>query len=68
MTTQGFLRLTYLQLWHFLVGVSYLLQLHISFFVLPFGSMIQCCGLIAPRPSFREIDNPGQIPYPILSP
>ena len=24
--------------------------------------------LIAPRPSSRETDNPGQIPYPILSP
>ena len=40
--TQGLPRLAHLQLRYFLAEASSLLQLHVSFFVLPFGSMIQC--------------------------
>ena len=42
MATQGFPRLAHLQLRHFLVGASLALQVHVSFLVLPSGSMIQC--------------------------
>ena len=41
MATQGFSRIAYLQLRHFLVGASLSRQVHVSFFFLPVGSIIQ---------------------------